>query len=76
MARSPFDASPKALPFLEGGTLLECFALGRPLAAALRDAHDGDADLLAPRHILLTEEAAIRAVQFRGMAEGFLVAFQ
>jgi len=70
------DAGAKALPFFEGGTLLEGFALGGPLAAALRDGHDGDAGLLAPRHILLTEEAAIGTIHFRGMAEGFHVAFQ
>src|SRR5580704_5705764 len=33
---APLDAGPKALPVLEGGPLLDCFALGRPLAAALR----------------------------------------
>src|SRR5712691_6058893 len=73
---APLDAGAKALAVLELPALLIGFALGRFAAAPLWNAHDFDALLLARRHVLLAEEAAIRSVQFGDVAEGLLVAFQ
>jgi hypothetical protein len=42
-------------------------------AAPLWDAHHLDALLLARRYIAIAEEAAIRTIQFRDVAEGLLV---
>jgi hypothetical protein len=73
---APLDTCAKALAVLELPRLLIGFALGRFGAAPLWDAHNLDALLLAGRHVLLTEEAAIRSIQFANVAEGLLVAFQ
>src|SRR5216684_5565117 len=73
---APLDAGAKALAVLELPALLICLALGRFAAAPLWNAHDFDALLLARRHVLFAEEAAIRSVQFGDVAEGLLVAFQ
>jgi hypothetical protein len=64
------------LAALELPALLLGFALGRFGAAPLWDAHHHDALLLARRYIAFAEEAAIRTIQFRDVAEGLLVAFQ
>src|SRR5258708_11323380 len=73
---APLDARAKALAVLELPALLIGFALGRFSAAPLWDAHHLDPFLLARRHVLFAEEAAIRSIQFGDVAEGLLVAFQ
>src|SRR5260370_10051916 len=73
---APLDARAKALAVLELAALLIGFALGRFSAAPLWDAHHLDPFLLARRHVLFAEEAAIRSIQFGDVAEGLLVAFQ
>jgi len=65
---APLEAA-KALAVLELPALLIGFALGRFAAAPLWNAHDFDALLLARRHVLLAEEAAIRSVQFGDVAK-------
>src|SRR3954462_15072901 len=71
---APLDAGAKALALLEVRALLVRFALCSFLAAALRNAHHLDAGVLARCQVLLTEEAAIRAVQFRDSTKGLPVA--
>ena len=51
-------------------------SIGSFLPATLRNAHYLDTVSLARFHIRLAEKAAIGTVQFWGVAEGFLVAFQ
>src|SRR5262245_59086396 len=70
---APLDAGAKALTLLEGSAALVGLALLGLLAAALRNAHDLDARLLARCQIPFAKEAAIRAVQFRGLTEGLSV---
>ena len=64
------DAGAKALTCLEGRALFVRFALRRSLAAPLRNAHQRDAILRARCQVPLTEEAAIRSIQFRSPAKG------
>src|SRR5208282_5871126 len=71
---APLDACAKTLAVLELRTPLIGFALGGFGAAPLRDAHHLDAILSARRHVLLTEEPAIRSIQFGRVSEGSLVA--
>ena len=73
---APFDAGSKALPFLESGTPLLRFAFGSFLPGTLRNAHHLNTVSLARFQIRLAEKAPIGTVQFWGVAEGFLVAFQ
>ena len=56
------DAGAKALTILECGAALVRFAPRCSLAAPLRNAHQLDASVLARCKVLLTEEAAIRAI--------------
>ena len=63
------DASAKTLAVLECARSFAGFALRRPAAAALRNRGRGDPAIHARRHVLLTEEAAIGAVEFRTSAE-------
>src|SRR5205085_1887458 len=73
---APLDAGAKALTLLELRTFLACFAFRSFLAPALRNAHHLDAVSRARDHILLAEEAAIRAVQCRSSTKGFFVALE
>jgi hypothetical protein len=73
---APLDAGAKALALLEGRAVLVRFALCCSIAAALRNAHHLDAGVLARRQVLLAEEAAIRAVQFRDPTKGSPVALK
>src|SRR5215831_12282282 len=70
---APFDARAKALAVLEVPALLIGFALGRFGSAPLWDTHHLDALLLARPHVRFAEETAIRAIQFRDVAESLLV---
>ena len=67
------DAGAKALTILECRAALVRFAPRCSLAAPLRDAHLLDASVLARCQVLLTEEAAIRAIQLRSPAKGLPV---
>src|SRR5215472_1885012 len=63
------DAGAKTLAVLECARSLAGLSLRRPAAAALRNRDRGDAAIHARLHVLLTEEAAIGAVEFRTPAE-------
>src|SRR5271166_3654421 len=73
---APLDTCAKALAGFELRALLIGFALGRFDATPLRNAHHVDAPFFARRHVFFAEEAAIRSIQFREVAEGLLVALQ
>ena len=69
-------ASAKTLAVLECARSLVGFAWRRPAAATLRNRDRGNAAIHARRHVLLTVEAAIRAIQFWNLAEDLLVVLQ
>jgi len=56
---APLDPSAEALSFFEGSTLFVGLPFRRLLAAALRDADDFDAALLANVDVILAKEASI-----------------
>ena len=63
------DAGAKALTVLECRAALVRLASRCSLAAPRRNAHQLDASVLARCQVLLTEEAAIRAIQLRSPAK-------
>jgi hypothetical protein len=69
-------AGAETLAILECARSLAGLALRRPDAAALRNRDRGDAAVHARLHVLLTEEAAIGAVDFRTSAEDAAVMLQ
>src|SRR6266446_1245884 len=70
------NAGAESLALLEFFTVLQCVLLGRLVSSALRNGDLGDSALFAGLYILGAEEAAIRRVQFRRVAEGLLVTIQ
>src|SRR5258708_6167064 len=73
---APLDAGAKALALLERRRSFVGLALRRFAAAALGNTYRLDGALHARRHVLLAEEAAIGAVEFRGAAERTAVALE
>src|SRR6266568_3811224 len=70
------NASAESLALLELFTAFQSVLLGRLVSSALRNGDLGDSALFAGLYILGAEEAAIRRVQFRRVAEGLLVTIQ
>ena len=66
----------KRWPCLNAADLFVGLALRRLAAAPLRNAYGFDGALHARRYIVLTEEAAISAVEFRRSAESAPVALE
>src|SRR3982075_2646483 len=73
---APLNAGAKALALFERRRSFVGLALRRFAAAALGNAYRLDGALHARCYVLLAEEAAIRAVEFRGATEGAAVARQ
>src|SRR5258706_12003002 len=73
---APLDAGAKALALFERCCSFVGLALRRLTAAALRNAYGLDGALQARCYVLLAEEAAIGAVEFRRTAESAAVALE
>src|SRR5437870_291078 len=70
------NAGAESLALLEFFTAFQSVLLGRLVSSALRNGDLGDSALFAGLYILGAEEAAIRRVQFRRVAEGLPVTIQ
>ena len=70
------DAGAEALAFFEGRTFLERFSFGGFLSTPLGNADEFDAGLLAGGEVVGAVKAAVAAIEFRGLAEGLLMALE